>query len=66
MLLGAGGGERAGDCEEDGLLALGEVGDGRGLELAGGVEVGECSVGELVADGDGGGDGEAGGSGGQA
>lgn len=56
MLLGAGGGEGAGDGEEDGLLVLGEVGDGGGLELAGGVEVGERGVWELVADGDGGGD----------
>lgn len=64
MLLGAGGGERARDGEEDGLLALSEVGDGRRLELPCGVEVGEGSLGELVTDGDGGGDGEAGGGGG--
>jgi len=56
VLLGAGGSEGAGDGEEDGLLVLGEVGDGGGLELAGGVEVGERGVWELVADGYGGGD----------
>eukprot|EP00268_Persea_americana_P006501 TRINITY_DN12345_c0_g1_i1.p2 TRINITY_DN12345_c0_g1~~TRINITY_DN12345_c0_g1_i1.p2 ORF type:complete len:205 (+),score=39.93 TRINITY_DN12345_c0_g1_i1:425-1039(+) len=65
MLLGAGGGEGAGDGEEDGFLALGEVGDGGGLELAGGVEVGEGGVGEGGADGDGGGDGGGGGGGGK-
>lgn len=64
VLLGAGRGERAGYSEEDGLLALGEVGDGGCLELAGRVEAGECSVGKLVTDGDGGGDVEGGGCGG--
>nr|GMD44469.1 hypothetical protein Iba_chr10dCG0810 [Ipomoea batatas] len=57
VLLGAGGGERARDGEEDGLLAGGEVGDGHGLEVVGGgFEEGERRVGELVADGDNGGD----------
>lgn len=55
--MGAGGGEGAGDGEEDCFFIGGEVGNGGGLELAGGVEVGEGGVGELVADGNGGGDG---------
>lgn len=59
--MGACGGEGTGDGEEDGLLsALGEVRDGSGLELAGGVEVGEGGVGEGGADRDGSGDGGAG------
>lgn len=57
VFLGASWGEGAGDGEEDGFLALGEVGDGGGLELASGVEVGEGGFWELVAHGDGGGDG---------
>ena len=57
MFLGASGGEGAWDGEEDGFLALGEVGDGGGLELAGGVKVGEGGFRELVTDGDGGRDG---------
>lgn len=57
VFLGASGGEGAGDGKEDGFLALGEVGDGGGLELAGGVEVGEGGFWELVTDGDGSGDG---------
>jgi hypothetical protein len=38
VLLGAGGGEGAKDGKEDGLLVLGEVGDGCGLKLADRVE----------------------------
>lgn len=53
--MGAGWGEGSRDSKDDGFLAFGEVGDGYGLEFVGGVEVGEGSVGELVADGDGGG-----------
>lgn len=54
--MGAGGGEGAGDGEEDCFFIGGEVGDGDGLELASGVEVGEGGVGELVTHGNGGGD----------
>ena len=49
MLLRASRGESAGNGEEDGLLALGEVGDGGGLEFVGRVKVGKCGVGKLVA-----------------
>lgn len=56
VLLRAGRGESTGDGEEDGLLPLGEVGDGDGLDVAGGVQVGEGGFGKLFADGDGGGD----------
>lgn len=56
VFLGAGGGEGAGDGEEDCFFVGGEVGDGDGLELASGVKVGEGGVGELVAHGNGGGD----------
>ncbi|GMN45213.1 hypothetical protein TIFTF001_014412 [Ficus carica] len=45
-----------GDGEEDGLLPLGEVHDGDGLDVAGGVEVREGGLWKLVTDGDGGGD----------
>jgi hypothetical protein len=38
VLLGAGGGDGAKDGKEDGLLVLGEVGDGCGLKLADRVE----------------------------
>lgn len=64
MFLGAGGGERARHGEQDGLLALGELGDGGGLELASRVEVGKGGVGELVPDGNSCGDAEARGLGG--
>lgn len=60
MLLGARRGERAWDGEEDGFLSFCEVGDGGGFDLAGVVQVGEGGFGELVADGDGGGDGGGG------
>ncbi|GMN74880.1 hypothetical protein TIFTF001_053255 [Ficus carica] len=56
VLLRAGRGEGTGDGEEDGLLPLGEVRDGDGLDVTGGVEVGEGGLRKLVADGDGGGD----------
>lgn len=57
--LGAGGREGAGGGEEDGSLALGEVGDGEvsGGEVVQGVEVGEGGVGKVVADRYGGGGG---------
>ncbi|KAF7810023.1 Peroxiredoxin-2E-2, chloroplastic [Senna tora] len=55
VLLGTGWGEGTGNGEENGLLFLGEVGDGGGLELAGGIEVGKGGFGELITDGDGGG-----------
>lgn len=63
VLLRAGRGEGSRDGEEDGLLALGEVGDRDGLDVAGIVQVGEGRFGKLVADGDGGGDGGASGGG---
>ncbi|GMN34936.1 hypothetical protein TIFTF001_004999 [Ficus carica] len=55
VLLRASRGEVAGNSEEDGLLPLGEVRDGDGLDVAGGVEVGEGGLRKLVADSDGGG-----------
>lgn len=61
--MGAGGSEGARDGEEDGFLGFGEVGDGGGLDIAGGVEVGEGGVRELRADGNGGGDWGGGGGG---
>lgn len=60
VFLGAGGGEGAGDGEEDGSLAIGEVGDDEGSEVVRGVEVGEGGVGKLVANRYGGGGGESG------
>lgn len=44
VLLRAGGRERAGNGDEDGLLVGGEVGDRYGLELVGGVEIGQRGV----------------------
>ena len=52
-----GGCEGARDGKENGFLALGEDGDGGGLELAGGVEVGESGFWQLLSDCDGGGNG---------
>lgn len=54
MLQAAGGGEGAGDAEEDDLLAGGERVDGDLLQLVALVEPPELAVGEGVADGDGG------------
>lgn len=66
MFLRAGGSEGAGDGEENGFLVGGEGRDGGSLKLTGGVEVREGGVGELFADGNGGGDDwAAGGSGGE-
>lgn len=48
MLLRAGGRKSAGNGEKDGLFAGCEGGDGGGLEFAGGVEVRESGVGELI------------------
>lgn len=56
MFLRAGGSEGAGDGEEDGFLVSSDVGDGDGLELTIGIKVREGSIGELIADGNGGGD----------
>lgn len=54
-------GEKApGTAEEDGSLALGEVGDDEGSEVVREVEVREGGVGKLVANRYGGGGGEAG------
>ena len=55
--MGAGWREGAGDGEKDGLFAGREGGDGGGLEFAGGVEVRESGVRELVTKRNGGGDG---------
>ena len=61
MLLRASRGESTGDSKEDSLLALGEVRDSDGLELAGRVEVRKSGLRKLIADGKGGGDGGFGG-----
>lgn len=70
MLLGAGWSKRPGHGEEDGFLPLGELGDGDGLKLPLGIEVGKGGVRKLVPDGDGGRDGGrcggGGGDGGEA
>lgn len=56
MFLRAGGGERAGNGKKDRFFVRCEVRDGDGMELVGGVEVGEGGFGELVSDGNDGGD----------
>ncbi|CAH9117706.1 unnamed protein product [Cuscuta europaea] len=56
MLLGAGGCEGARDGKDDGFFAGSQVKNGNGMEFVGGIEVGQRGIGELITNGDCGGD----------
>lgn len=54
--MSAGGSKGSRNGKEDGFLVGSEVGDGDGLDFAGGIQIGEGGVRELISDRDDGGD----------